>query len=292
MDFIQAKLDWQDIIKDGASGILYTFKDWRKLETTDNSINIDGFHRRRVSPTYARVRVITLEGVVDNLSNTEAQNAIEYLQYIFRLQSNLSTLEERTLYIQDTFGNEWTLAVKVKDPIEFVEGDDSLRGSHWKWRVVLESTSAPEYLSLSEIVKTGQEGDFWWFTMNFELWNNGLAWDAITSIIECHASGNTASHTRFVITAINDINGPLNIYNITENTYFGLDISATAWDIIEINSEVLTATKNGINMLAYRTPGSIWQMITWQTKFIIKDLDGWIVSQDFSVQVYFKNSLL
>jgi len=171
MDFKEAKINWQDILKWTSSGIVYTFKDWRKVLTTDNSENIDWVHGRNVSPTYARVRVITLEWVSDRIWNPlEEQSSIEYLQKIFALQWALSSLEEKELYIKDLYDNEWILNVKVKEPLDIVEWDDSFVWSYWKWRVVLESTKEPIYKSLNEILNSSLEWNYGWFNLGFKLW--------------------------------------------------------------------------------------------------------------------------
>ena len=67
MDFKIAKLDGLDILLDSASGIYYTSKEWRRITTDDTSTNIAGYHGRNVSPTFARKRVITLEGIIQRI---------------------------------------------------------------------------------------------------------------------------------------------------------------------------------------------------------------------------------
>ena len=288
-DFKIAKLDWQDILKNGISGIYYTFKEWRRLSTSDDSRNIDGIHGRTVSPTYARVRIITLEWYIDRLWNAEEFNAVQYLENIFALQGNLWTLQERELYIKDVYDQEWKLKVKIKDPIDILEWDDSFRGSHWRWRIVLESTDSPIYKSFQELLVNWEEGTFWGFTLPILL---PTSWENVESFIECTTTGNISAAARFEITAINTIESPLTLINITNNTFFALSISATAGDVIIVDSENNTATKNGVNVLWNRVPWSIWPMVTSTTRFILEDLDGWIHSDDFDVKVYFSNSLL
>ena len=290
MDFKEAKINWQDILKWTSSGIVYTFKDWRKVLTTDNSENIDWVHGRNVSPTYARVRVITLEWVSDRIWNPlEEQSSIEYLQKIFALQWALSSLEEKELYIKDLYDNEWILNVKVKEPLDIVEWDDSFVWSYWKWRVVLESTKEPIYKSLNEILNSSLEWNYGWFNLGFKLWNS---FNQIDNIIECNTTWNIDTPARIEITVNWDINKPLMIRDLTKKTFFWLDIDAVAWDKIVIDSEFYTVTKNWENILSNRLPWSMWVRILETTKLLIEDKDGNIPFNDFEINIYFRNSLL
>ena len=290
MDFKEAKINWQDMLKWSSSWIVYTFKDWRKVLTTDNSENIDWVHGRNVSPTYARVRVITLEWVSDRIWNPlEEQNSIEYLQKIFALQWALSSLEEKELYIRDLYDNEWILNVKIKEPLDIVEWDDSFVWSYWKWRVVLESTKEPIYKSLNEILNSSLEWNYGWFNLGFKLWNS---FNEIDNIIECNTTWNIDTPARIEITVNWDINKPLMIRNLTKKTFFGLDIDAVAWDKIVIDSEFYTVTKNWENILSNRLPWSMWVRILETTKLLIEDKDGNIPFNDFEINIYFRNSLL
>lgn len=290
MDFKQAKINWQDILKHATSGIIYTFKDWRKLSVTDNSANIDGVHGRNVSPTYARVRIITLEWLSDRVWNPlEDQNSIEYLQKIFALQWDLSKLDEKQLYIKDMYDNEWILNVKIKEPLEIVEWDDAFLWSYWKWRVVLESTKEPIYKSLEEILKTSLEWHYWWFNLGLTL---GTTFSNVDNIIECNSSWNIETSARIEIIANGDINKPLIIKDLTKWTFFWLDIGAVAWDIIVIDSWNYSATKNWVNILSTRISWSIWVRIWEVTQLLIQDKDWNIPFNDFTVNIYFSNSLL
>ena len=290
MDFKIAKLNWEDILKNNDSWIIYTFKDWRKLTVSDDSENIDWIHGRNVSPTYARIRIITLEWISDRVWNPlQDQNSIEYLQKIFALQWSLVSLEEKELYIKDMYDNEWTLKVKIKEPLEIVEWDESFVWSYWKWRVVLESTKEPIYKSLNEILRSSLEWHYWGFNLGLKLWKS---FNKIDNIIECNTTWNIDTPARIEIIANWDINTPLMIRDLTKDTFFWLDINAVSWDKIVIDSENYTVTKNWENILSSRIAWSMWVRILSSTKLIIEDKDGNIPFNDFLINIYFHNSLL
>lgn len=85
--------------------------------------------------------------------------------------------------------------------------------------------------------------------------------DAREGAISCVNSGNIASTCRFVITVTDTLQSPLSIYNVTNGTFFSLTQSGTAGDVFEIDSEALTATKNGISVIGSRVAGSQFPMI-------------------------------
>lgn len=284
MDFKQAKIDWIDILQ---NGIVYSYVNRRKLSTNDESKNIEWAHWRKTSPVYARYRSITLEWVVDRMFWWEEER-VQHLESLFSLQWDVSTLEPRELYIKDNFWNEWKLNVKVKEAIEFVEWDENFVGSHWKWRVVLESVESPIFKSYEELFVDWNEWNFWGFIMDFELEN---AWDEFDEVIEIKTWA-METYTRFEILVHWELHSPFNIHNITKNTFFALDITAVEWDKIVIDSEKFTATLNWENVIANRTPGSQWQRVSWTTLFIITDKDWNIFEKDFSVRVYYSNALL
>lgn len=199
MDFKQAKLDGSDVLKDSSSGIYYTSREWRRLSTSDDSRIVDGWHGRTVSPTYARVRTVVLEGFVERLDNPNEAAAVEYLENLFALQGTLTAVIPKTLYVKDAYDREWTLPVKVKDPIEFANGDDDFRSTYWKWRVTLESVEDPVYRSLNEILASGTEGTFGGVELGTEL---GVAFDGYVNLIECVTAGNFAAPARFEITCV------------------------------------------------------------------------------------------
>lgn len=184
-----------------------------------------------MSPTYARVRTIVLEGFVERLGNPNETAAVEYLENLFALQGTLTAVIPKTLYIKDAYDREWTMPVKVKDPIEFTNGDDDFRATYWKWRVSLESVEDPVYRSLDEILASGTEGTFGGVELGMEL---GMAFDGYVNLIECVTAGNFAAPARFEIACVDSgesgsaAQGPVTIRNVTDGTSFTIGVDLVA----------------------------------------------------------------
>lgn len=202
-----------------------------------------------------RNRIITIEGIIDRLDENDELEKISHLERIFALQGNTTRLEEKEMMIIDQFDREWKIFVKIKTPLEFDEGDNNLKGSHWKWRVVLESTTLPYYFSKNPITLTGRNGRYG----GTKFGNKGPnAWNFSRNAIILDA-GNIAVPIKFTIQAVADIVSPITIKNITGKNIFVADISAVAGDEIIIDSEKFLITKNGVNISDSRLRGSVWQ---------------------------------
>ncbi len=288
MDFKIARLDGSDVMKDSVSGIYYTAKEWRQLTTDDTSTNVSGYHGRRTSPTFARKRVIRLEGLVQRSGNTNEFDAVSYLQDLFNLQSNTGSVEARQLYIKDMYDDEWILDVKVRDPILFLEYDGDWTGVAWKWAVTLESIENPEYKSYVENEESGIEGLVGGFRLPVIY---PLAFNETLNKIECNTTGNTATPARVEISVINATTAPLKISNVTDGTFFALDIVCAPGDVVIVDSETQTATKNGVSVIASRVVGSIFPTILGTTEFVVSDLYG-MSFDSFTISIFYRDALL
>lgn len=71
--------------------------------------------------------------------------------------------------------------------------------------------------------------------------------------ISCLGSGNVGNPARIQIIAKGQINAPLLIRK-GNGEFFGITVDAENGDIIEINAETKTITKNGINIGEKRMP--------------------------------------
>lgn len=262
---------------------------WTAIDSSDFQTDIQGTHWITVSPTYARGRRIAIQGVVFAKNRTDSANGISFLQNLFALDATPSQLNLKEFKAIDELGNEWAIQTKIKEPLEFQLWDEDQTNPYEReFRVVLQSPDA-RYFSANEINVAGAEWFFGWI----KLWQPlPYQLNEFYNKIEFTAQGNIATPLKIKITATGDINQPLVIRNLDTNEFFGLNTDAVAGDIIEIDSKLLTATKNGVNILADRISGSSWLSAKWLTRLSVYDNDGGLYESDFNVDISFRNVLL
>lgn len=285
MDYKEIKINWQKI---DIPWILFTNFDWRKLSTSDQSRNLEGLHSRVVSPTFARIRIITIEWVVEKIDWIEKiAERINHLQNIFSLQTNLVELEEKELYIKDIFWNEWKMPMKVKEPFEFYE-DTEIKGSHYNFRVVLESTKSPIYRSFESINIFSEKGWALWFRLNFKLWKkfNENVW-----LLEVNTVNFDVSPI-FEIDILKNFSWPLKILNLNDKKFFSISWDFFIWEKIIVDMEKFILTKNNENIIDRRLPWSSWMKAKWKTNFIVLNNSKNFLEKDFKVKVIYNNVML
>lgn len=287
-------IDGQNIL---ATGVYYTAKNWSELAVSDESRDIAGMHGRVVSPTYARVRIITLEGYIDRRESDFP--AVEHLQYMFRLQRHIEAVDTRLVSLIDEYNRKWNIKAKIKEPLVLEEGDGEWAGEYYRWRVVLESVGGAEFTSDAEtrVPETwyGSEGTYGGVSFGTSFW---VPLDSSISSIDIFSSSNFDIPLRIVLECIDSWNAhawvqsPIVVQNAKNGSSFRLDTTMVPWDIVEINSGNLTVTKNGSDITINRIPWSVFPSVYGNTRFIVSDADGRILSNDLRVSAYFFNALL
>lgn len=262
---------------------------WKQLDVSDSQQDVQWFHGVKLSPTFARGRRITLEGIIVADTHEGSSMAIDYLETLFALQWVPSQVELLPFIVTDEQDRRWQLNCKIKEPLSIdISDNDWMEGTNRRWRVVLQSED-PRYYNVDEQSVVWSEWYFWGIKLWAKLW---AKLDEYFNEIQVIANWNIEAPLKITITATGDINTPLTIKNLTDETFFGLDIDAVAWDIIVINSNTLEATKNGINIKASRISWSTWPKAKATTLFTVYDQDGWLVESDFDIVINYKDVLL
>ncbi|MBB1557738.1 MAG: phage tail family protein [candidate division SR1 bacterium] len=266
-----------------------TLVNWRKLDTTDEQKNIEGAHGIKMSPTYSRGRKIDIEGIIIADTRDATSKAMDWLDRAFGLQTTITDIPEKKLFtVVDEQDRERKIWCKIKDPIDYnIQEDDYMDGTTRSFRVSLQADDA-RFFSVQEQMVEGKEGVYGGFKLGVKL---GKAMNMYFNEVECLGSGNVGNPARIQIIAKGQINSPLTIRK-KGGEFFGIEVNAEAGDIIEVNAEAKTITKNGVNISEKRMPGSSWPMIFGTTIFFLQDKDGGLYESDFDVKIYFSNVLL
>lgn len=266
-----------------------TLVNWRKLDTTDEQKNIEGAHGIKMSPTYSRGRRIDIEGIIIADTREATSKAMDWLDRAFGLQTTITDIPEKKLFtVVDEQDRERKIWCKIKDPLDYnTQEDDYMDGTTRSFRVSLQSDDA-RFFSAQEQIVEGKEWVYGGFKLGVKL---GKAMNAYFNEVVCFGSGNVGNPARIQIIAKAAINAPLMIRK-KGGGFFGIEVNAEAWDIIEVNAETKTITKNGLNISEKRVPWSNRPMIFWTTVFSLEDKDWGLYASDFDVKIYFSNVLL
>lgn len=261
---------------------------WKSLDFSDEQQNIQGYHGIKVSPTFARGRRITLEGIIIADDRESSSMAIDYLESLFALQGVPSQVDLMPFIVTDEQDRRWQLNCKVKEPLSIdIWDSDYLDGSNRRWRVVLQAED-PKYYWVDTQTVVGPETHFWGIKFPVKF---GVKFNEYYNEIQVLAQGNVETPLKFAFTITDNIDTPFMIRNITDGTFFALDISAVAWDTIVVDAQTKTATKNWVNVLANRISWSTWPKAIWNMMFSIYDNDWGLFKSDFDAEITFKNVL-
>lgn len=263
--------------------------DWKRIDISDEQTNVQGFHGIKVSPTFARWRRVTIEWVILSDTKEGSSKAMDFLENLFALQWIPSQTDFKPFIVTDEQDRRWELLAKIKEPVDFEISDDDWRiWANRRFRVVLQAED-PRYFSTETQEVIGVESFFGWVKFPVKFW---VKFNENFNEIQVNSEWNTEAPLEIILTAKWNIDTPLKIKNLSNNTFFWLDIDAVDGDIIVINSKTKTATKNGANILANRITWSTWPQAKGTTLFSIYDKDWWLYDSDFDVKIKFKNVLL
>lgn len=221
---------------------------------------------------------------------------MDRLDTLFALQWQLGTLQTYEFKAIDEQGREWTSQVKIDQPLDYdIEDDnDHVDGSFRRFRVVLFAQD-PRFYSTVENTETGEEGNYWWFTLNndgFGIWESGFSLDNIYNEITVLGNSNTDTPVKITLTVTWSVTSPLVVYNVKNGSAFFLDITANAGSVIVIDSNTLKATLDGVDVTGNRLPGSSRPSVYGVTPIVIYDAEGWLLSSDFDVSISYRDTLL
>lgn len=284
------KINWNSISKTTSDyQIGLTLLNRRKVNTSSEQTSVIGGIGVRVSPTFARDRLITIEWVIMSDTRAWLSKAMDYLDSLFALKSTFWKMDYLEFWIIDEQNREWTTKTTIKDSLEYeINEDDYMDWADRLFRINL-IASDPRFFSIIENLTEWIESTYWGLKLWVKLWTKMNQW---LNELVCIATWNISSPVRFEITATKTINRPLKILNITNNEFIEIDDDFVSWDTLIIDTLKYTIEKNWISIKNKKVVGSSWLQIKDTTKFAIFDVDWWLSSNDLNAKVYFNNVLL
>jgi len=213
------KFNWQEISKTTWDyQVWLDVIQWKSLDVSDEQINVQWFHGIKLSPTFARGRRVTIEGIIIADDHIWSSKGIDYLESLFALQWIPSQVELLPFIVTDEQDREWELQAKIKEPLSIDIGDNDWQvWANRRFRVVLQWED-PRYYNAIEQQVDWAEWYFWWVKLWVKLW---AKLDDYFNEIQVISWGNIETPLKITITATWDINTPLMIRNITTWSYFG-----------------------------------------------------------------------
>lgn len=284
--------DWNTINRKTSDyEIILTSVNWRKIISSDNEQNISEGHWIKVTPTFARSRLIEISGYIYADTREKSYFWINYLDNLFALQDEFDTLKLSKFSLIDDENIWWDIYCKPKDAIEFIVWEkDNIDFTKREFKISLQ---APDPFFRSSEVKQfiWKEWIYWWNYFPNSIWNN---LNSRFNTINVTSTWNTSSPLKIELKIRENwfANKPIIIKNLTNWTFFWIDLDWKPWDIILIDSENRDVLLNNISFLNSRIEGSLFPTVKGETRFIITDKDDWLYSSDFDIKIYFNDTLL
>lgn len=223
------------------------------------------WHGAITSPTYARGRLIPVNGEFFAADKTQRTTPRQEIEDIFKLPGFPDkTNEIKRLDFEDDDGTEWFIRCKVYQLPQFEHERGSPVGTFFL------QLYAEDPFIRSKNPKTGTE--------NYSLFGGvrlpeelPFAMNQYSNVLTVNNAGNYPSATKITITG--DILNP-KVLNLTTGRYFALNTDITAGETLIIDSGQINtdpfATINGVNALADRVSGSQWLFVNpGENKFVL-----------------------
>lgn len=271
--------------------IYLTSVDWKNIKSSDTVENLEGYHWVKTTPTFARERTIKIEWFFESNTLEWKALAMDYLESLFALPEENEDPLNSSFTIIDELDRRWESKCKIKKPLKYeLDDDDYEVMSKRNFEITL---LAPDPRLLKQPINniTWKEWIFWGIKLENSL-PQSFNWRY--NIIDANTSSNIKTPLKIELTVKEnrEINSPLKIINLTTGEFVKLDISATYWDKIIIDSEKKVCLKNKVDISDSRLEGSTFPYIKWDNKFSIEDIDWWLEETDFDIILSYHDTLL
>jgi hypothetical protein len=211
------------------------------------------FHGMISKPTFAEGRLISVNGEIFDVNKTNRGTIRNIISDLFVIESFPAEVDEfKKLEFTDDDGTEWFLWAKVYNMPRFEHGraDAIIR--------FFAQLYAQNPLIFSKIDKS-ESGIYgvgsWGVLLPTTL---PIALSAALNSFTCTSAGNFATPAKITIT--DDIKNP-KVLNLTNGKFFKVNVDMVPGDTLVLDTDAVTATLNGVSVLANRADGSDWLFI-------------------------------
>lgn len=222
---------------------------WATPVIQNSQINKQDFHGIISNPTFARARLIIINGKIFSTTKTGRGSARNTVDNLFQIDNFPAQNQGfKTFAFTDDDGVQKFINAKVYSRPEYDNGQGD---AIIDFSVELLAQD-PLIRSINMVSQTGNYGFFGGVLLSTTL---PISFDSVDGEFTATNDGNFASPCK--ITINDEIVNP-KILNMTTGRFFKLNISMNTGDELVIDSEERTAKLNGTSVMAYREDGSNW----------------------------------
>jgi len=263
------------------NGYVVTSFDWHSwINQSDSIKNLGWVQWVYSSATFIRWRTIVCEGKISANSEAELLTYIKEIKKIFAIDWVPTWEWTKVLEITDENWTVWVANARIKNMPIF-------RTNLWQWEYRVT-------FYLSDAVYKSKE----FTTVSWNEWilagkifptTFSTAFNKKSISVLLNTDTSLETPLKITITAIWQINWFLKILNKNTGEFYQTNTSCIDWDVIVIDANFRTATKNWVSIIWDKESGSAWLSIDQTTEIIISDSD---LIWDFTASIQYKDQLL
>jgi len=270
-----------DKIETWNKGFITTSFDWHSwLLQSDSVKNLGWVQGVYSSATFIRWRLVVIEGDIIAETTAELLAYVKEIKKLFSIDWIPVGQGVRTLEITDENGIVWEAQGRIKEMPVF-----KLEDYTGKYRATiflseaLYKTKDLFIATWNEWILAGQT-----FPTTFPTAFNKKA--VATSLV---TATSIPTPLKITITVTWEVDSFIKILNTTNWEFYQTNTSCTAWDVIVIDADTRTATKNGSSIIWDKEAWSSWLSISENSELVISDTD---LVWDFTVSIEWRDLLL
>lgn len=250
-------------------GIVITACQWADVVTSDDQNNRQGTHGIEVSPTFARGRIINIQGRIIANSRQEREVYRQIIASTFAVEA-FPGPNNKGVYDFEFLGDDgadYVIPAKILNMPSYLQQElGNVMITDWQAQLISEN-SYYQTLTQNELVHV--EGFYGGisFPTTFP-----VAFDTYGYVANTINAGNWPSPLKTTITA-NHLSGPnMRLINTVNDNYIGIQTEMQEGDVLVIDTGNSSITLNDVSVSGDRINGSIFQYAyPGNNTFIVRD---------------------